>query len=138
MDKNYSIEIIDQIIEIRFHRSPKRVDWLSAFEEMAEKDRYGLRLWDISCGVDILSNMEIAWIADLGKKTFGAYGKAAVVARDDLSFGLARIHDVYREEENFEIRVFRKRHEAFEWLTSTKLKESSAANKECLSISPGT
>jgi hypothetical protein len=43
-------------------------------------------------------------------------GKLAIVASTDLSFGMARMYGMLRDDSPVEVRVFRKRDEAESWL----------------------
>jgi hypothetical protein len=43
-------------------------------------------------------------------------GKAAILAPQDLTFGILRIYAAYREEDQVELAVFRKRKAAIDWL----------------------
>lgn len=74
-----------------------------------------LRLWDFAFGVDY-SQEDVVEIATKGKAMWPAPSKGAIVVPDDLSFGVMRMHDVYREKEQLETRTFRKRQEAMAWL----------------------
>ena len=42
--------------------------------------------------------------------------KVAVIAPDDLSFGLSRVYEVYREKDEIELKVFRTEQKGIEWL----------------------
>lgn len=80
-----------------------------------------LLLWD-------MSRAEVAHVTpDILRKFVGKAaelgagrqdGRTAVVAPDDLQFGLARMSEVFSELESapYDFRAFRTRQEAFEWL----------------------
>ena len=80
-----------------------------------------LLLWDMSLAdvaqvtPDILRRF-IGKAVELGAGRQG--GRTAVVAPDDLQFGLARMSEVFTELESapYDFRAFRTRQEAFEWL----------------------
>jgi len=55
-------------------------------------------------------------LAKYGKETWPVPSKSAIVAFDDLSYGIMRVHDVFRRQEQHETRVFRTEQEASAWL----------------------
>lgn len=115
MQKKYSIEIIDGIISIRIF---ERLNLSLAIEMMkmiAVRGAFRRRLWVLEAGIN-LSNDEIEQLGQEGKKTWATPSKAAIVASDDLSYGILRIHDVYREQEDHETNTFRSEEEALAWL----------------------
>ena len=118
MSKKYSIEIIDGITVIRFSKIPGFSDFVSAIEDVVTIDKHGRRLWDLSCGVDRKDATidKIEELAKIGKNALPGPGKAALIAPEDFTFGIARMHDVFRGKENYEIRVFRTEQEALVWL----------------------
>jgi hypothetical protein len=122
LGKNYSIEYKDEVTTVRFFREPGLDDMCNAVYDVTESYPSELRLWDLSCGIN-LSNIEIEQLAEYAKSKFLTPAKIAVVAPGDLAFGLARVHDFYREEEIIEQRVFRTEQEARAWLNSYKRPE---------------
>lgn len=74
------------------------------------------RLWIFHDGLVNLEIGEIKKIAEHGIKIWAAPSKAAIVVPDSLSFGLARMHDAFRDEKGGETRVFRTEQEAIAWL----------------------
>jgi len=115
MDKCYSIEVIDGITTTRFFRKAKMSAIIEAMDEVLAKHLSPLRLWEFKAGADIDSN-QIRDIARYGQKIWPTPSKAAIVASDNLSFGLARMHDAYRVQELHETRVFRTEEAALKWL----------------------
>lgn len=63
-----------------------------------------------------LSNTEIIKLADLAKQMNMRPNKLAIVASNDLNFGLARIYAAHRETEENRLTVFRNEESALEWL----------------------
>ena len=53
MSKNYSIEIIDDIIVTRFSKIHSFSDCVSDIQDVAKIDNHGRRLWNLSCGLDL-------------------------------------------------------------------------------------
>ncbi len=74
-----------------------------------------LRLWILEAGVN-LQKEELVQIAQRGKEIWPVPSLAAIVAPDSLSYGLSRIYDVYREQEQHRTRVFWTEQEARAWL----------------------
>lgn len=122
MDKCYSIEKNNGITKICFFRKPKMSELKKAMDDVLEKGDCDLRLWEFKAGV-VLDTSQIEEIAQYGEKIWPVPSRAAIVAADDLSFGLARIHDVYRDQNRRETMVFRTIQEAIKWL-----KEESEIN----------
>jgi hypothetical protein len=119
MGTNYRIESKDGITTIRFSTSPGLDDISKAIDDVVEKYPSGLRLWDFSNGFS-LTNAELKKLGEYGKSKFATPSKVAVVAPNDLAYGVARVHDVYRENQLLEQRIFRTEEEARAWLTSQK------------------
>jgi hypothetical protein len=122
LSKNHSIECKDEITTVRFFMEPGLDDMCNAVYDVAENYPNELRLWDLSCGIN-LSNIEIEQLSKYAKSKFLTPAKIAVVASGDLAFGLARVHDFYREQEIIEQRVFRTEQKARAWLNSYKRPE---------------
>jgi len=115
MKNIYSVELINGITVIRFNNKPETQDVIDASDEAAKVDKNGLRLWDFSKGLDVSANA-LEKIADHVKSIPFSPSKIAIFAPDDLTFGLARVHEVYRHQENQEYRAFRTEQEAIDWL----------------------
>ena len=78
-------------------------------------------LWDLTeADVEHLTSQDVRKLARApeGISRVRAGGKTAIVAPTDLSFGLARMYEfsVDLEDAGIELRVFRSRAEALEWL----------------------
>lgn len=86
-----------------------------AMDDVLEKGACDLRLWEFKVGVAI-DTSQIEEIAKYGEQIWPVPSRAAIVAPDDLSFGLARIHDVHRDQNKRETMVFRTVQEAIKWL----------------------
>lgn len=114
MKKNYTIESEEEISIVRFISSANYSDLKNAIDELSLVQPK-LRLWDLTAGLN-LSTSELRSIAEYGKASFTNYSKIAIVAPSNLTFGLSRIHEVYREVDNFQEGVFRTEEEALEWL----------------------
>lgn len=116
MEKNYSIDIIDEVLTIRFRTAPKLDDLYGALDEVLARKPSKLRLWDLTKGGLTLTTQQLQGIAKYGKSLEFHPSKVAIVAPDMLSFGLARMFEVYREKESIEHGVFHTEEEALAWL----------------------
>ena len=117
MGTNYRIESKDGITTIRFSTIPGLDDICNAIDDVAANYKSELRIWDLSNGFN-LTDAHLKKLAEHGKSKFLMPSKVAVIAPNDLAYGLARIHDVYREDRLSEQRIFRTEHEARAWLKS--------------------
>ena len=115
MIKNYSIEVVDEICVVRFSQKPTLSEVLSAIGDASDIGKFQRRLWIYQEGADLKTD-EIQKIAKHSVEIWPLPSKVAIVASDTLTFGLARMHDVYREQEGVETRVFRTEQEAIGWL----------------------
>ena len=114
---NYSIVSTDGVTTIRFFKEPGFDDICSAIDDIVENYLSDLRLWLFSCGLNF-TNIQIKQLAEYAKSKFLIPSKSAIVAPKDLDFGLARVHDVYREDGFVEQMVFRTEQKARVWLKS--------------------
>ena len=115
MDKNHSIDTTGGIITVRFNREPGFEEICLAIDDVADKYPGELRLWDLSCGLS-LTNDQVQQLAEYGKSRLYKPARLAIVAPQDLSFGLLRMYEVYRKEDHINQRVFRNEQEARDWL----------------------
>ncbi len=111
---NYEIRTIDNISCVLFLSPPSVDDIKNAISDLAPTQPR-LRLWDLSCGMDLSSN-ELKEVAKFGKSNFNQPAKVAIVAPADLAYGLSRMYEVYREDSVIHGRAFRNQEEALQWL----------------------
>ena len=119
MAASFQIESKDEITTIRFSTSPGLDDICKAIDAVVESYLSGLRIWDFRNGFN-LTDAELKQLAEYGKSKFSIPSKVAVIAPHDLSYGVARVHDVYREDALLEQRIFRTKQGARAWLLSQK------------------
>lgn len=74
-----------------------------------------------------LSNAEIIAQADLAKQMNKRATKVAIVASDDLNYGLARVYAGHRETKENQLTVFRDEESALKWL---ELESNSVATDQ--------
>ncbi len=111
----YQIESKDGITTIRFSTNPGLDDICKAIDDVVENHQSPLRAWDFSNGFN-LTDAELKKLAAYGKSKFSIPSKVAVIASNDLAYGVARVHDVYREDGFLEQQIFRTEQEARAWL----------------------
>lgn len=115
MARNYSISSSSDTTTIRFTGTPSIDDIKFAIEDVTENSRTRKRLW-IMPGQVSLSHDELRMLAEFQKSQSFAAARVAMVAGDDLTFGLLRMYLVFRHSEGIEGRVFRTLPQAQSWL----------------------
>ena len=121
MAKNYTIKQVKSITIIVFSKAPTFDEAKEVIDTLAKNNSYHLRLWDFSHVLFNFTKEEIQEIALYGKSMFLEKNRIAVVAPQDLSYGILRSFEIYREQDMHSIpRVFRNRQEALQWLEEQK------------------
>ncbi len=116
--KSYVLEVVDGISVVRFLREATLSDVFAALDEIVARGVTRRQLWIYSFGGNADSS-ELKMLAQKGIDLWPVPSKSAVVAPDDLTFGLARMYVVlFRKHEGLEMRVFREEPEAVLWLKS--------------------
>ena len=115
MSRNYSIENADGVTTIRLQRSLTLDEMFEMMQHVAHTDECNRRLWDVTEKFSFTSE-EIKKIADRGRILWPSASRVAFLAVDNLSFGLLRMLEVFREQETYETRVFRDEQAALKWL----------------------
>jgi len=115
MSTDFTFERNGDITKIRLHRQLTLDEILNVVDEIAQSDISNRRLWDLTDYFNFESD-EIAKIAERGRTHWPSSSRVAYIAADPLSFGLLRMFEVYREQENYETRVFREEQDALKWL----------------------
>ena len=93
---------------------------IACFTALAGMLKGDLRLYDFSVGWNAPTE-EIKQIAEYaGKLIASSATRVALLAPEDLSYGLARMYQAYQDTENKapDFKVFRSREEALSWLFS--------------------
>ena len=116
MEKKYSIETLNKIVTVRFFEEPTILDIKNAIGEIDDQQQNNLRLWDLSQARLNLSNAELHELAVFAKTKLQQPAKVAVVVSDDLSFGVSRVYETFRGNQEIDIRVFRDQQEGLNWL----------------------
>ena len=119
MNAKYTIFKYKKIIKISFTEIPDAEDVIDTTIEVAKLEKNELRLWNFQKGVNFTS-AELLKIADSAKIMNFPPSKIAILVPNKLSFGLARMHEVFREEDNQSSHVFETEQEALDWLLEKK------------------
>ncbi len=115
MARNYFIEKADGIATIRFLRTLTVEEILEVMDHVAQTVKCNRRLWD-GTGRFKYTSQEVRRIAARGKERWPSPARVAFLAADDVSFGLLRMFEVFREQDNYETKVFRDEQNARYWL----------------------
>ena len=115
-NKNYNIEIGDDITVARFIDKPKSDDIRMSIDAVAEISLSGLRLWGLSHSGRDLTSAELGEVADYAKTKLLLPSKIAFVGPEDLSYGLSRVYEAFRAQEGLQIEIFRTEEKALNWL----------------------
>ena len=126
MDERYSIEQAGGITTIRLRRRLSLEEMLAVVDEVAARDISSRRLWDLTRNLKFTGE-EMRAIAARGRERWPGAARVAYLAADDLSFGLLRMFEVFREQDNYETRVFRDEAEARQWLARWVSPEGATA-----------
>lgn len=119
MSSNFVVEQQDGITTIRPTRPLSAEELLQVMADVAELDVGNRRLWDVTRSFDFTAD-EIRSAASQSRMLWQGAARVAFVAEDDPSFGQMRMFEVFREQENFQTRVFRDEISAREWLLDWK------------------
>ncbi len=115
MTDTYTISTADGVTCIHMRKKASLEDVRQAFDEMSRSNPSHLRLWNLEAGWD-LTTAQIKEFATYTRANSKSEVKVAVVTNEDLSYGLTRMFNVYREDGMFNQRNFHSLPEAMAWL----------------------
>ena len=121
MEKNYTIDIIDGVTTIRYAEKPSMRDIQAAIDDAARINQRGKRLWNFSKGGLNLTSTQIQGLADYAKTKFSPPSRVAIVASEDLAFGLSRMYEAFRAQQNVDIEIFRTEEDAHKWFKKDRV-----------------
>ncbi len=131
MIKKYTIQEVNDITKIVFIQDPTFDDAKEVIDRLVEENSYPLRLWDFGSVLFSFTRDEIQAIAMYGKSKFLEENRIAVVAPQDVAYGMLRTFEVYRDQESHSVvRAFRNTQEAMDWLEQQKQELDSAIHSE--------
>ncbi len=120
MSRGYAIYSLSGITIIRLTKEPGMKMLKAIIDELAERELYRARLWDLSKIKFNLSYTDLQAIADYGKKKFLKPNLLAMVVGSDFAFGEIRQFMAHREEGVAAANVFHAEEEALRWLHSKR------------------
>lgn len=118
MSHNIVFERDAQIARIVLHGSVSVADILDALDAITSDGVFVCkrRLWDLrGCQLNVTAQ-ELQQVAKVGQSRDVSGSRGALLADDDLNFGLSRLHEIYRQSEFIEVKVFRDELQALTWL----------------------
>ncbi len=115
MNDAYTITTSDDLTIVRLLRDLNLDEMLELLDVVAARCPGNRRLWDLSKHLK-LANEDIRLVAERGKRAWRGPARVALLATDDLSFGLLRVFEAFRSSDGYEIRVFRDEEAALAWL----------------------
>ena len=119
MAHEISIDLASGIAVVTMHGEADLAAVLDAQRDLAPNGSWvsDRRLWDLREAQLTLSAHDVETLARTGRSyDAGRPARLAIVAVQDLGFGLSRIHEVYRKSETTQVRVFRDIDDARRWL----------------------
>ncbi len=114
-----SYRVEDGISIIHFTRSPGRLEFIEAINELAANYPYQYRLWDLQDVVLELDQDDLRAIVTFAGETLTDARRAAFVASNNLSFGKLRMLEAYQQRQpdfQSQSRTFREFRLAWQWL----------------------
>lgn len=113
----YEIEVQGGVAIVRLLVPPTVDDVLAVMQALNALPDATCRLWDLRAGFE-LGAPELQALAKATARHRPAGARAAVLATDDLAFGLSRMYEAFVGDTSDRFRVFRAREEALSWLRS--------------------
>ena len=120
MGAEFNQEVKQGILFIRIKGEPMPDEIMQILKKTRNESGYTheLRLWDFQHSIFPLKHEDLENVAAQASIADAATGKVAMVVREDLSFGVARMYAAYRNTPFTEVEVFREESEAIAWLLS--------------------
>ncbi len=119
MFSDYKIEHRDSVTFVHFSKRPNYGDAQVVLDDISANYPYEKRFYDFSDIIFDFTAEEIKRIAEYGKTVFLGPNAMAIYAPNDLTFGIMRAFEVYREQDSPTVaRVFREKNEALVWLAT--------------------
>ena len=119
MNSNFLVEEQDGITTLRLVRQLSVEELLQVLDDTRKLEVGNRRIWDATRNFNFTAD-EVRTIANHGKVLWPGAARVAYVAEDDLTFGLVRMFEVFREQENYQTKVFRDEPSARTWLLDWK------------------
>lgn len=114
----YIITSEGAVTVVRFLSDPT-VEELRQIIQESENFDSELELWDFRACTFAFSSEQMQGLAALAKSKQRYPVRTALVADQDLSYGMSRVYSAYRRHTGNETNVFREEDDARSWLLST-------------------
>ena len=118
MEMTYEITEIQEILVVSIKGNPSVDDIKHILDQIRNESGYShnARLWDFQESSFNFSQNEILDIASYASAVDNRPSKVALLVKEDLSFGVSRIYEVFRHTDLTKTSVFRDKSEALAWL----------------------
>lgn len=118
MNMTFKITKIQDILVVFIKGNPGVDDIKHILDQTQNASGYShsSRLWDFRESNFSFSQNEVLDIASYASEADSQSSKVAILVKEDLSFGVSRIYEVFRQTNLTEINVFRDKAEAVAWL----------------------
>ena len=120
MSAEITITINEDVAIVKIVGKPTLKEILDTNKALMEEGQYicSRRFWDLSgCSMDFSSG-ELEVIANFTDHGEHDPSKIALLATSDLTYGLSRMFQAFRQSKNSTLSVFRDEGEAMRWLLS--------------------
>ncbi|MDJ0918436.1 MAG: hypothetical protein QNJ05_11770 [Woeseiaceae bacterium] len=117
---SYNLDSSEGFLRVTLRGVARHADVITVLDAITEDGTFlhPRRLWDIrDCDLDLTYD-ELTDLGEGAKPRNIPDSRGAILASKDVTFGVSRIHSVFRESENMSVMVFRDEDEAVSWLTS--------------------
>ena len=118
MVMTFEITEMQDILVVSIKGNPSVDDIKQILDQTRNTSGYShnARLWDFRKSNFSFSQNEILDIASYASAADSRPGKVAMLVKEDLSFGVSRIYEVFRNTDLTETNVFRDKEKAVAWL----------------------
>jgi len=118
MGMTYEITEMENILVVSIKGNPGVDDIKHILDQIRNESGYShsARLWDFQNSSFNFSQNEVLDIASHASAGDIRPAKVAMLVKEDLSFGVSRIYEVFRNTDLTETNVFRDKTEAVAWL----------------------
>ena len=118
MNATFDMYEKEGILYIDIEGDPTVSDIIKALDRMRDKSGYSslCRLWDFRKASFAFSAEELEEIASHASSADQAPSRVAMLVNQDLSFGVSRLYEAYRKNTLTDVKVFRDKTAAIQWL----------------------
>jgi len=117
---NSKTEIVNKqgVLCVVIEGDPKVSDIKSVLDQIRNESGYLnlYRFWDFRLSKFDFSAEDLQEIASYASSADNKQSKVAMLVGQDLSFGVSRMYEVYRQTDKTAVKVFREESEAMAWL----------------------